>query len=170
MFFSFYSASLVDAFSFQGKMPDSYSDIFLQMTDLTLIGPLFVQKLLKLLRLLTIFPLSFFYYFNVTYKTGRVYRIPPFDSFLHCVTFFPKIFKCLKRVPLSSFFDILQQNVRLKNPKGHPFLFFFGTMRHFPKGKNPNHFTKFFLVPVGESGFRVLSSMKGTFGCLEAVF
>ena len=30
----------VGAFSFKGKMPDSYNDFFLQTTDITLIGPL----------------------------------------------------------------------------------------------------------------------------------
>ena len=35
---------LVGAFSFKGKMPDSYSDLsFLQTTELTLIGPLFTE-------------------------------------------------------------------------------------------------------------------------------
>ena len=33
----------VGAFSFQGEMLDSYSDFFLQTTDLTLIGPLFTE-------------------------------------------------------------------------------------------------------------------------------
>ena len=33
----------VGTFSFKGKMPDSYSDFFLQTTDLTLIGPLFTE-------------------------------------------------------------------------------------------------------------------------------
>ena len=34
---------LVGTFSFKGKMPDSYSDYFLQPTDLTLKRPLFTE-------------------------------------------------------------------------------------------------------------------------------
>ena len=80
--FNYHVCFLNGAFSFSGKMLDSYSDLFLQITDLTLIGPLFVQKLLKLLRLLKLLagqvklsakgPLAFFFTFlKVTYKTGR---------------------------------------------------------------------------------------------------
>ena len=38
---SYNNLFLVGAFSFYEKMPDSYSEFFLQTTDLTLIGQLF---------------------------------------------------------------------------------------------------------------------------------
>ena len=53
---------------------------FFHMTDLTLIDPLFIQKVLKLLRLRPSpakanlarrAPFIFFYFFNVTYEFGR---------------------------------------------------------------------------------------------------
>ena len=58
-------------------MPDSYSDFFLQLTDLTLIGPLFTETTKTTEaksgqgKLDAKGPLSFFNFFNVTYKTGR---------------------------------------------------------------------------------------------------
>ena len=40
--------------------------------------------------------------FNVRYKTGRDYRVPPLNLFRHCATFFRKSF-CRQRVPLQVF-------------------------------------------------------------------
>ena len=40
--------------------------------------------------------------FNVRYKSGRDYRVPPLNFFRHCATFF-RIFFCRQTVPPSSF-------------------------------------------------------------------
>ena len=40
--------------------------------------------------------------FNVKYKTGRDYKVPPLNFFRHCATFFRNFF-CLQRVPPSIF-------------------------------------------------------------------
>ena len=40
--------------------------------------------------------------FNVRYKTGRDYRVPPLNFFRHCATFF-RTFFCRQTVPPSSF-------------------------------------------------------------------
>ena len=40
--------------------------------------------------------------FNVRYKTGRDYRVPPLNFFRHCATFF-RIFFCRQTVPLQVF-------------------------------------------------------------------
>ena len=40
-----FNVFLFDAFSFQGKMPDSHSNFFLQTTDLTLKGAFFTETI-----------------------------------------------------------------------------------------------------------------------------
>ena len=86
----------VGAFSFEGKMPDSYRDLFfLQTTDLTLIGLLFTE----------------------TSKTTQAKssqckpsaKSPPLD-FFGTVRLFSNIFMSQKSPPFE-FFDTLQQNV-----------------------------------------------------------
>ena len=79
--------------------------------------------------------------FNVRYKTGRNYRVPPLNFFRHCATFF-RIFFCRQTVPPSSFFDILQQTEVSKSPKGPPSLVF-GTVRLF-RNSHFSFFRKFF--------------------------
>ena len=61
--------------------------------------------------------------FNVRYKTGRNYRVPPLNFFRHCATFFFEFSFVAKRSPFK-FFDILQQTEVPKSPKGPPFLVF----------------------------------------------
>ena len=46
--------------------------------------------------------------FNVRYKTGRDYRVPPLNFFPHCATFFCENFFVSKGSPFN-FLDILQQ-------------------------------------------------------------
>ena len=47
-------------------------------------------------------PLFVYSIFNVRYKTGRDYRVPPLIFVRHCATFF-RIFFCRQTVPPSSF-------------------------------------------------------------------
>ena len=61
--------------------------------------------------------------FNVRYKTGRDYRVPPLNFFRHCATFFSN-FLLSPNGPPFKFFDILQQTEVSKSPKGPPFLVF----------------------------------------------
>ena len=58
--------------------------------------------------------------FNVRYKTGRNYRVPPLNFFRHCATFFSN-FLLSPNGPPFKFFDILQQTEVSKSPKGPPF-------------------------------------------------
>ena len=61
--------------------------------------------------------------FNVRYKTGRDYRVPPLNFFRNCATFFSNFFLSPNGPPFK-FFDILQQTEVSKSPKGPPFLVF----------------------------------------------
>ena len=61
--------------------------------------------------------------FNVRYKTGRNYRVPPLNFFRHGATFFSN-FLLSPNGPPFKFFDILQQTEVLKSPKGPPSLVF----------------------------------------------
>ena len=56
--------------------------------------------------------------FNVRYKTGRNYRVPPLNFFRHCATFF-RIFFCRQTVPLQVFW-YFAANWSSKKPKGSP--------------------------------------------------
>ena len=64
-------------------------------------------------------PLFVYSIFNVIYKTGRDYKVPPLNFFRHCATFFPN-FLLSPNVPPFRFFDILQQTEVSKSPKGPP--------------------------------------------------
>ena len=75
--------------------------------------------------------------FNVRYKTGRDYRVPPLNFFRHCATFFSN-FLLSPNSPPFKFFDILQQTEVSKSPIGAPFLVF-GTVRLFQN----SHFSFF---------------------------
>ena len=79
--------------------------------------------------------------FNVRYKTGRNYRVPPLNFFRHCATFFFEFSFVAKRSPFK-FFDILQQTEVSKSPKGPPSLVF-GTVRLF-QNSHFSFFRKFF--------------------------
>ena len=67
-------------------------------------------------------PLFVYSIFNVRYKTGRDYRVPPLN-FFDTVRLFFRIFFVAKRSPFK-FFDILQQTEVSKSPKGPRFLVF----------------------------------------------
>ena len=58
--------------------------------------------------------------FNVRYKTGRNYRVPPLNFFRHCANFFSN-FLLSPNGPPFKFFDILQQTEVSKSPRGPPF-------------------------------------------------
>ena len=60
--------------------------------------------------------------FNVRYKTGRDYWVPPLNFFRHCD--FLSNFLLSPNGPPFKFFDILQQTEVSKSPKGPPFLVF----------------------------------------------
>ena len=94
---------LVGAFSFKEKSPTItvagfFSFFFRQTTELIAYvpakGPPFV-----------------FYLFYVTYKTGRLQRVPPFNFFSALCEFFFRKFLIFQKSPPFGFFDILQQKV-----------------------------------------------------------
>ena len=73
----------------------------------------FLQKLISSLRpsstnanLLQTYTLSFFYLFYVTYKTGRLQRVPHFNFFSALCEFFFRKFLMSQKSPPSSFFLI----------------------------------------------------------------
>ena len=86
-------------------------------------------------------PLFVYSIFNVRYKTGRDYRIPPLNFFRHCATSFSN-FLLSPNGPPFMFFDNLQQTEVSKSPKGPPFLVF-GTVRLF-QNSHFSFFRKFF--------------------------
>ena len=61
--------------------------------------------------------------FNVRYKTGRDYRVPPLNFFRHCATFF-RIFFCRQTVPPSIFFIFCSKLKFQKVQRVPPFLVF----------------------------------------------
>ena len=75
--------------------------------------------------------------FNVRYKTGRDYRVPPLNFFRHCATFF-RIFFCRQTVPPSSFLILCSKLKFQKAQRVSPF-YSFGTMRLFQN----SHFSFF---------------------------
>ena len=125
---------------------------FLQTTILTLIGPLFTilrrapeAKSAQGKLYSKGSPLSFFYFFKETYKTGRAQRVPPLDFFGTVRLFFenflmsPKVFN----VPLS--FLIFCNGMFVNKSRRVPPFTFFGTMRLLLKEiffKNFNFFSK----------------------------
>ena len=106
--------------------------------------------------------------FNVRYKTGRNYRVPPFNFFSAlCEFFFSKIFN-FSRVPPSDFLIFCNRkyvNESQRVPRFHfsalcdVFEVFF---KNFFQKKFSKKFSKIFLFPVKKSDFPVISSMKGT--------
>ena len=57
--------------------------------------------------------------FNVRYKTGRDYRVPPLNFFRHCATFFSN-FLLWPNGPSFKFFWYFAANRSFKKPKGSP--------------------------------------------------
>ena len=109
----------------------------------------FLQKLISSLRLsstnanfLQRVPLSFFYLFYVTYKTGRLQRVPPFIFFGTVRIFFRKFFKVSKESPLRIFWYFATECM-LVNPKGSP-LFIFWHYATFSKFFFKKNFQKIF--------------------------
>ena len=133
----------------------------------------FLQKLKSSLRpsstnanLLQRVPLFVFYLFYVTYKTGRLQRVPPFNFFSALCEFFFENFQFFKRVPPSDFLIFCNRKYVNESQRVSPFHFsalcdvfevFFKKLK-----KNSKKFSKIFLFPVEKSDFPVISSMKGT--------
>ena len=61
--------------------------------------------------------------FNVRYKTGRNYRVPPLNFFRHCATFFRNFFNVPEGSPLGVFCYFATECVFI-NQKGSPLLHF----------------------------------------------
>ena len=79
-------------------------------------------------------PKRFFLFSCVTYHTGRDQRVPPFNFFWHCETFFSER-NFPQRIPLH-FFCCFATEWMLENPKGSPFHFFSALWDLFPENKN----------------------------------
>ena len=103
---------LVGAFSFKEKSPTITvaSFFFRQTTELIAYVPLFTetdkftQAKFHQCKLTAKGPPFVFYLFYVTYKTGRLQRVPPFNFFsAQCEFFFSKIFNFSKESPLRIF-------------------------------------------------------------------
>ena len=90
------SSFLVGAFSFKEKSPTITVArfFFRQTTELIAYVPLFTetdkftQAKFDQCKLTAKGPSFVFYLFYVTYKTGRLQRVPPFNFFRHCAKFF----------------------------------------------------------------------------------
>ena len=135
----------------------------------------FLQKLISSLRpsstnanLLQRVPAFVFYLFYVTYKTGRLQRVPPFNFFSALCDFFFENFQCLKRVPPSDFLIFCNRKYVNESQRVPPFHFsaLCEVFEAFSKKNSKNLFFKkifkIFLFPNGKSDFPVISSMKGT--------
>ena len=85
--------------------------------------------------------------FNVRYKTGRNYRVPPLNFFRHCATFFRNFFNVPKGSPLGVFLLFCNRMCVYKSKRVPPFTFF-GTTRHFPKEKFFSKISSFFQKNV----------------------
>ena len=110
---------LVGAFSFKEKSPTITvaSFFFRQTTELIAYVPLFTetdkftQAKFHQCKLTAKGPPFVFYLFYVTYKTGRLQRVPPFNFFSALCEFFFRKFLVFQKSPPFGFFDILQQKV-----------------------------------------------------------
>ena len=118
----------------------------------------FLQKLIRLLRPMKETqckgsPLQFFLPFLRNLQSRKRPKGPPFNFFSALRLFFRNFFK-VKRVPPSSFFDILQQCM-LMNPKGSPLFIFrhYATFSKFFQKKISKNFSNFILFPVGKQWF-----------------
>ena len=81
-----------------------------------------------------------FYFFNVTYNTGRASRVPPLEFFRHCATLFQKFFIVPKGAPFG-FFKYFATECMLINPEGSPFYIFRHYATFFERKKFQNfHF------------------------------
>ena len=105
----------------------------------------FLQKLIKLLttqaksgqcKLKAKGPPFHFLTFLRNLQNQKRLKGLPFHFFFGTVRLFSKIFQCLKRVPLSSFFLIFCNKIYVNKAQRVPPFTFFGTMRHFLKEKN----------------------------------
>ena len=115
---------------------------FLQTTNLTLIGPFLKKKISETTKaksgqgkLSAKGPPFSFYFFNVTYKTGRDKRTRPSFRFWALCDFFFENCLMSQKVLSSSFLILCNRMSVNKSKKVRPFTFF-GTMRRFPKEKN----------------------------------
>ena len=142
----------------------------------------FLQKLISSLRpsstnanLLQRVPPFVFYLFYVTYKTGRLQRVPPFNIFSTLCEFFFRKFSIFQKSPPSEFLIFCNRKYVNESQRVPPFHFsalcdvFEVFFKNFFQKNFQKNFQKF-LFPVEKSDFPVISSMKGTLGCLESVF
>ena len=105
------SLFLVGAFSFKGKSPTITvaSFFFRQTTELIAYVPLFTetdkftQAKFHQCKLTAKGPPFVFYLFYVTYKTGRLQRVPPFNFFSALCEFFFRKFSIFQKSPLRIF-------------------------------------------------------------------
>ena len=143
----------------------------------------FLQKLISSLRpsstnanLLQRVPPFVFYLFYVTYKTGRLQRVPLSIFFRHCANFFRKFLMSQKSPPFGFFLIFCNRKYVNESQRAPLFIFrhYAAFSKFFSKKNFKNFFSKkiskffskkisnFFLFPVGKSDFPVISSMKGT--------
>ena len=86
-----------------------FINFFRQTTELIAYVPLFTetdkftQAEFNQCKLTAKGPPFVFYLFYITYKTGRLQRVPLSIFFRHCANFFSKIFKVSKESPLRIF-------------------------------------------------------------------
>ena len=92
-------------------------------------------------------PPSVYSIFNVRYKTGRNYRVPPLNFFRHCATFFSKFFLMSPKGPPLEFLLFCNRMCVYKSKRVPPFTFF-GTTRHFPKENFFSKISSFFQKNV----------------------
>ena len=125
---------LVGAFSFKEKSPTitvaSFFSFFFVRPQSSSRMYHFLQKLISSLRpsstnanLLQSVPPFVFYLFYVTYKTGRLQRVPPFNFFRHCANFFSKIFNVSKESPPSDFLIFCSRKYVNESQRVPPFHF-----------------------------------------------
>ena len=133
----------------------------------------FLQKLISSLgpsstnaNLLQTYTLSF-NLFYVTYKTGRLQRVPHSNFFSALCEFFFRKFLMSQKSPPSGF--LIFCNRKYVNESQRVLFIFrhYVTFSKFFSKKNFKNFFfekhfNFFLFPVGKSDFPVISSMKGT--------
>ena len=89
--------------------------------------------------------------FNVRYKTGRNYRVPPLNFFRHCATFFRNFFNVPKGSPLGVFCYFATECVFI-NQKGPPFYIF----RHYATFSERKIFFRKFQVFFQKNVLRFL--------------
>ena len=143
----------------------------------------FLQKLISSLRpsstnanLLQKVPLFVFHLFYVTYKTGRLQRVPPFNLFSALCEFFFRKFLMSQKSPPSDFLIFCNRKYVNESQRVPLFIFWhYATFsKFFPKKKFQKNFSekfsKIFLFPVGKSDFPVISSMKGTLWAFRKCF